>query len=170
MEVFKFGGASVKDVTSFRNVTNIIGDKKSLIVVISAMGKTTNKLETLLDEFIAQKDWKTTLTTIQKEHDNLVEGLFIPPEKEVIETLNKIFGYLKLYLENATQTNYDEIYDQVVPVGELLSSKILHFLLRKEGIENDWIDIRKVLKTNNMFRKAELDWVCKCKSDTCCHQ
>jgi aspartate kinase len=158
MQVFKFGGASVKDAESFRNVINILQGQSNLVVVISALGKTTNKLEQTVDAFFGDENWQEKLQLVRAEHKQVFEELFEITDEEQVQTLQKIFTYVELYLNNAKGKEYDEVYDQVVSVGELLSSKILNFLLTSFGIKNQWIDIRKILKTNECFKKAELNW------------
>ena len=156
MEVYKFGGASVKDSGSLKNVVEIVKNKKSLVIVISAMGKSTNKLEEVVNDFIQNKDYSDSLNILKSEHESILKIIFPDKENEIWNTQNKIFNYLDLYLQNATETNYDEVYDQIVPVGELLSSKILSALLNLEGIPNIWVDARKVLRTDGTFRKANI--------------
>ena len=138
MKVYKFGGASVKDSESIKNVCAIIEGGESLVIVISAMGKTTNKLD---------------------YHKNILEDLFLDREADIWETFEKISNYGQLYLKNKPEKNYDKTYDQIVPIGELLSSKILSAYLLQIGVKNTWIDIRKTFITDEYFRKANLDWV-----------
>ena len=159
MKVYKFGGASVKDSESIKNVCAIIEGGKSLIIVISAMGKTTNKLEQVVDDYLNENDYKTSLQNVLDYHKNILEDLFPGKEADIWETFEKISNYGKLYLKNKPEKNYDKTYDQIVPIGELLSSKILSAYLLQIGVKNTWIDIRKTFITDEYFRKANLDWV-----------
>ena len=159
MKVYKFGGASVKDSESIKNVCAIIEGGKSLIIVISAMGKTTNKLEQVVDDYLNENDYKTSLQNVLDYHKNILEDLFLDREADIWETFEKISNYGKLYLKNKPEKNYDKTYDQIVPIGELLSSKILSAYLLQIGVKNTWIDIRKTFITDEYFRKANLDWV-----------
>lgn len=158
MKVYKFGGASVKDAESIKNVCSIIGTEKDLVIVISAMGKTTNKLEQVVEDFFSGKDYQASLVIVVAYHTEIMTSLFPKTENEIWGTFSKISNYLELYLKNEPEKNYDKIYDQIVPVGELLSSKILSAYLEQEGIQNTWVDIRKTFITDNYFRKANLDW------------
>lgn len=159
MKVYKFGGASVKDSESIKNVCAIIEGGKSLIIVISAMGKTTNKLEQVVDDYLNENDYKTSLQNVLDYHKNILEDLFLDREADIWETFEKISNYGELYLKNKPEKNYDKTYDQIVPIGELLSSKILSAYLLQIGVKNTWIDIRKTFITDEYFRKANLDWV-----------
>lgn len=159
MKVYKFGGASVKDSESIKNVCAIIEGGESLVIVISAMGKTTNKLEQVVDDYLNENDYKTSLQNVLDYHKNILEDLFLDREADIWETFEKISNYGKLYLKNKPEKNYDKTYDQIVPIGELLSSKILSAYLLQIGVKNTWIDIRKTFITDEYFRKANLDWV-----------
>ena len=159
MKVYKFGGASVKDSESIKNVCAIIEGGESLVIVISAMGKTTNKLEQVVDDYLNENDYKTSLQNVLDYHKNILEDLFRDREADIWETFEKISNYGKLYLKNKPEKNYDKTYDQIVPIGELLSSKILSAYLLQIGVKNTWIDIRKTFITDEYFRKANLDWV-----------
>jgi aspartate kinase len=159
MKVYKFGGASVKDSESIKNVCAIIEGGESLVIVISAMGKTTNKLEQVVDDYLNENDYKTSLQNVLDYHKNILEDLFLDREADIWETFEKISNYGKLYLKNKPEKNYDKTYDQIVPIGELLSSKILSAYLLQIGVKNTLIDIRKTFITDEYFRKANLDWV-----------
>jgi len=158
MKVYKFGGASVKDANSIKNVCSIIRNEKSLVIVISAMGKTTNKLELVVEEYLSEKDYNNSLNSVLDYHKSILTVLFPNKENEIWNTFQKISNYIELYLKNEPEKNYDKTYDQIVPVGELLSSKILSAYLEQSGISNNWIDIRKTFETDDYFRKANLNW------------
>ena len=157
MEVFKFGGASVKDANSVRNVGKIIGSKSNLVIVISAMGKTTNTLENLINAFTSNEKHEEFVEITKRFHTKIIDEIFPQPDHAIRPTFETIFNYLNRYLESSENNDYDQVYDQIVPIGELLSSKILSAYLTDLGIENKWLDIRKILRTDNYFRKANVD-------------
>ncbi|MBK8627622.1 MAG: aspartate kinase [Saprospiraceae bacterium] len=160
MKVFKFGGASVKDAEGFRNVGRILQKFRSdkIVVVVSAMGKTTNALEEVIKSYYAQ-DGKTSalLDQIKNSHLALVQQLF-PVTSEILDDINDILVEIEWVLEEVPHEDYDYTYDQIVSIGELLSSKILaHYLYHLE-INSQWIDVRDVILTDNTYRDAKVIW------------
>ncbi|MBD78394.1 MAG: aspartate kinase [Crocinitomicaceae bacterium] len=158
MKVFKFGGASVKDAESIKNVCAIVKKEKSLVIVISAMGKTTNKLEHVVNDYFNKEDYNAPLRNVFDYHKNILHELFPDEKNEIWPTFQKICDYVELYLKNDPEKDYDKTYDQIVPIGELLSSKILSSYLSLSGINTNWLDIRKILITDSRFRKAVVNW------------
>ncbi len=162
MKVFKFGGASVSTVERIQNVGSILktfsGEK--LLVVISAMGKTTNALEKVVDAFFNnEKEQALQLfKQIKEEHLQLAATLMKPPGDQPINQLGDFFTEIEWLLHDKPVRNYDYYYDQVVCVGELLSTSIVSQYLNNIGIQNTWIDVRDVIRTNNNFRDAQIDW------------
>lgn len=160
MKVFKFGGASVKDANSIRNVARILAgfQGSKLVVVISAMGKTTNALENVVKSYMNQ-DGKANdhLYSIKKFHFNIAEEL-LPGNQQVKDELNDLFVEIDWVLEETPQDPYDYIYDQLVSVGELLSTHLINAYLESEGLNSQWFDIRNVLITDNTYREARVDW------------
>ena len=162
MKVFKFGGASVSTVERIQNVATILktfsGEK--LLVVISAMGKTTNALEKVVDAFFNnEKEQALQLfKQIKEEHLQLAATLMKPPGDQPIDQLGDFFTEIEWLLHDKPVRNYDYYYDQVVCVGELLSTSIVSQYLNNIGIQNTWIDVRDVIRTNNNFRDAQIDW------------
>lgn len=152
--VFKFGGAALQSAESIKNVEQIIDKFKPRLVVVSATAKTTNAFENLVDAQLNDQNIENHLDKIRKFHQEIISGLFEKEKNEVLENLNKVLAYCKAYLEYSKDTPFDEVYDQIVPSGELLSSKILGAYLQKKGHNLNWMDARKVLKTDNRFRKA----------------
>lgn len=158
MQVFKFGGASVNTLERMRNMARIVkeyGDRP-LLVVVSAMGKTTNALEKVAEAFYAgrQSEALRLFDAIRQEHLAVAAQLTddLPPQ------LNDFFTEVEWLLHDKPVRAYDYYYDQVVCVGELLSTAIIsHFLLHL-GIRNQWLDVRDVLRTDNNFRDAQIDW------------
>ena len=164
LKVFKFGGASVKDAQSVLNVVDLIKKHKNeqLVVVVSAMGKTTNKLESLFDAF-KQKD----KLRFSKEAQEL-KGFHLSICKDLFEgqNLNNIQKEISTYFEDINQfidkNNYDEnknfLYDQLIPYGELLSTKIIHSCLIRESVKSLWCDARDCIKTDSTHQNANVDW------------
>ena len=161
MKVFKFGGASVRDAKGVKNLVSVlkeVGYDKT-IVVVSAMGKTTNALEIILENYF--NDSKKTidgLLQLKQYHIKIVKNLFGNDSCEIEETINKIFEELSGFLNTNKSPNYSFVYDQVVSIGELLSSKIVHAFMKFSGLENYWLDSRKCIKTDDYYRAANLNW------------
>lgn len=161
MQVFKFGGASVKDAEAVRNLAQIVAKQpeQELVIVISAMGKTTNALEELSKMFFGQKPGRyERLDEIKRYHLAIVRELFDDPQHPLIAELNYTFDDLFYYMKRTPGLNYSFEYDQIVSFGEILSTKIVSTYLNSVGVENQWIDIGTCLKTDNIFREARVDW------------
>lgn len=160
IKVFKFGGASVKDAEGFRNVGTILQKFKNdkIVVVVSATGKTTNALEEVVKSYYAQNG-KTSelLDQIKNNHIDLVQQLF-PVTTEILDDINDILVEIEWVLEEAPHEDYDYTYDQIVSIGELLSSKILAHYLHYLHIESKWLDVRDVILTDNTYRDAKVVW------------
>lgn len=157
MKIFKFGGASVKDAESVRNLAKIVDNfgSEKLIIVISAMGKMTNAFEKLCKE-VFLKDDKSELEVIKKYHYQIFADL--QNEENDFKVLDNLFSKLENRLDNLPKNNYDYFYDQIVPFGELLSTTIVSHFLNSESVENKWVDARSIIKTDNNFRDAKIDW------------
>jgi aspartate kinase len=157
MKVFKFGGASVKDPKSIRNTVEIIQQHSGtpLLVVVSAMGKTTNALEKIHELSHAKKDFRKELADIKNYHTKITYELF-PTDHMVHEVLDKIFEEL----EESLQLPYpfDQVYDQVISKGELISSYILHHFLLKSNISSVWVDARQYIVTDETYREGKVNW------------
>ena len=158
MKVFKFGGASVKDAAGVKNLSSIVHQQQGqLIVVVSAMGKTTNLLETLCNAYF-HRDSK--VPAIMKElkdfHLNIVTSLF-PLNAPVYKHLEELFINLENILASESSLCYDYEYDRIICFGELISTTIISDYMEMEGIENQFIDIRKFLKTDQNYRNANID-------------
>lgn len=161
MKVFKFGGASVKDADSVRNLARIIESHKSekLIVVVSAMGKMTNAFEWLIHSFCYQSSsTKESLDHIVDFHYTILWDLFPDKKEKVYVAINELFYQLQEVLEKGRDTDYDQTYDSIIGFGELLSTTIVSHFLSKESISNCWLDARSLIKTNSDFRQAMVNW------------
>jgi aspartate kinase len=158
MEVYKFGGASVKDAGAVKNVAQIInGQKGNLVVVISAMGKITNLLETLIKAYFEKSDRKWEIFGQFKEYhleiiNQLFEGYGVP------DTVTSQFAELEIKLKKAPSFDYNYEYDQIICFGELISTQIVSDYLNYSGTANQWIDVRNCLKTDDLYRDATVDW------------
>ncbi|CAN5815535.1 aspartate kinase [soil metagenome] len=161
MKVFKFGGASVKDANAVKNVAGILNrfNGEPLIVVFSAMGKTTNALEQLCDAFYYKNgNAAEILEGIRKFHFNILEELFADKNHPVFTEIHNTFVELEWAIEEDPTHSYDCEYDQIVSIGEVLSSKIVSAYLREANIKNKWFDIRDFIKTDNSYREGKVDW------------
>ena len=161
MKVFKFGGASVKDANAVKNVAGILKGftGEQLVVVISAMGKTTNGLEQLCDSFYNKKGTATEiLEDIRKFHFDILEKLFADKNHPVFTDIHNTFVELEWAIEEDPTHSYDCEYDQIVSVGEILSTKILSAYLSEAGLKNKWWDVRDFIKTDNFYREGKVDW------------
>lgn len=161
MKVFKFGGASVKDADSIRNMASIIQlhTQKPLVVIVSAMGKMTNAFEQLLLHVMNEEPFDEDLDEIKSFHNNILTDLALTDDQALLTDLEGIYEELEHALgQMSSSMGYDYVYDQSVSNGEILSTKIVSAFLSKEGIANTWLDARKVIKTDSTHRKAKVDW------------
>ena len=162
MQVFKFGGASVNSVERVRNVGDILKlyPNEKILVVISAMGKTTNALEKVTDAFYTgQKEEALQLfQQVKQQHLNIAKYLLVANAMECEEQLNNFFTEVEWLLHDKPVRDYDYYYDQVVCIGELLSSTIVSYYLNETGIRNQWIDVRDIFRTDDNFRDAAINW------------
>ncbi len=160
MKVFKFGGASVKDAKAIQNVAQILKSYQGqkIMVVVSAIGKMTNALEEVVKAYFKDRDDAfAKLEQIKKDHFSILEALF-PDKDNVFALVNDIFVEVEWVLEDDPHDPYDYIYDQIVSVGELVSSRILMAYLKLQGISCDWQDARDVLRTDDTYRDGNVDW------------
>lgn len=161
IKVFKFGGASVKDADSVRNVLKVLelfrGEK--IAVVISAMGKMTNALEKLLHAYYYGTDLiEQEFNTIRDYHLKIMGDLFPDKSHEIYSDVEETLGYLKSWLDNPHSDNYDYEYDQIVSIGEIISTQIVSAYLNTQGMQNVWVDARTIIRTDNTYRDARIDW------------
>ncbi len=159
MKIYKFGGASIKDVKSIQNVLNVLqqtGVEKTF-VVISAMGKTTNALEKVVEEYFEEKEYEQAIQIVEENHKHIVQDLFSPTDL-IFEEVKQLFEELRSFLKRNKSPNYNFVYDQIVSYGEILSTKIVSAYLNKNGLMNQWLDVRDYIKTDTTYRDAEVDW------------
>ena len=161
MKVFKFGGASVKDAESVKNAVSIIQNNSAnqLFVIVSAMDKTTNALEGLLNAFFYKtEDWQPLLEKIKDFHFNILKALFSDEKHAIYQEIHNTFVEIEWQLEDDPIGTFDFEYDQMVSIGEVLSSKILSAALTQSACKNKWIDARDLIRTDNNYRAGVVDW------------
>ncbi len=159
MLVFKFGGASVKDAEGIRRLSAIVQQYPSPnVIVVSAMGKTTNALEEIFDLAYHEKDYYPALQKVRLGHQEIARDLFPLAGHPVHGKLHHLFEQLAGQLERPKTRDYDMEYDQVVPFGELLSTTLVSQYLQEIGQENLWLDARQLIATDDSFRDAGIDW------------
>lgn len=160
MLVYKFGGASVKSGKGVKNLVEIVKNvNQDLVLVVSAMGKTTNSLEEVVkDYFNGDEEWKVKLNLVKKYHFEIIEELFVKDSSVIKTELEIVFNHLEAKLQEPASLNYDFEYDQVVSYGEILSTKIVSSYLNYVGFKNKWLDVRTFFKTDNHYREAHIDW------------
>ena len=159
-QVYKFGGASVKDASGVKNVCNIIkNNNNQLVVVISAMGKTTNAMEELVEAYVHQEPTqiKAAYQTIVDYHNQIVHDLF-EPSHPFIASFDELVNKLWERVREHPGLDYDFEYDQIVPFGEIFSTQIVSAYANFIGIENQWLDVRKMIKTDENYRDAGINW------------
>jgi aspartate kinase len=158
--VFKFGGASIKDAESIINLSDLLLNRlrNHHILVISALGKTTNALEKILNLRISNETYSSDFHILKNIHLEICENLF-PSSHPIFSILENMFLELNKVLEqNISTDTYDESYDQVIPYGELMSTKIVHEYLCHRGSICIWKDARDFIATNSDFRAGKIDW------------
>jgi len=159
MKVFKFGGASVKDAVSVKNLTEIVRSyNEPLVIIVSAMGKTTNAMEEVLHHYFKQ-DGKMldSFKKVLSFHNSIVSELF-PSDSDVFQKLEEVYNILEEKLNEEPTMTYNFEYDQIVSLGEILSTIIVASYLNENGIACQWLDIRKILKTDDVYREATVDF------------
>jgi len=161
MRIFKFGGASVKDAAGIRNVFSVLQQTgyEDVLLVVSAMGKTTNALEVVIkDYFDKSAALKSSVQEVKKYHNQILLDLFDDEKNAVFTDVNKLFADLDYFLSQNKSPNYNFVYDQVVSFGELISTTILSYFMNFSGIKTTWIDVRNFIKTDNNYRDANVNW------------
>ena len=161
MRIFKFGGASVKDADGIKNVFSVlekVGHEDTLLV-ISAMGKTTNALELVIKNYFEKSnELHSSLQDVRKYHNQILLDLFDDENHDVFYVVNSHFADLEYFLRSNKSPNYNFVYDQIVSYGEIVSTSIISHYFNHAGLKNNWIDVRSFIKTDNNYRDAEVDW------------
>ena len=165
MEVYKFGGASVKDAAGVRNLANIIArnQDKQLLIVVSAMGKTTNALEEITAAYIRNDNSAhALLEDLREYHHQILTELFHDESHPVYDEIANTFVEIEWMLEDEPHPDYHFNYDQIVSIGELLSTRIVNACLNLEGLSSVWLDARGLILTDNTYREGAIDWARTC--------
>lgn len=158
MKVYKFGGASVKSADGIRNIVRIVsGIEGNLFIVVSAMGKTTNAMEIVLDNFMKADRAASLekLAEVEIYHNEIIAELFTEPAKGNA-AVKPLFDELKGFITNGVGDDYDRWYDRLVSYGEVISTKIVSEFLAESGVDNAWLDMRGLLVTDSNFREANV--------------
>ena len=162
MKVFKFGGASVKDASAIRNVLKIMSlfPDEEILVVLSAIGKTTNKLEEIHQAYqsMDKLTFLKSIAELEKFHIDLLNELFNSNSNPIYNKIEVVFDHLKAKFNLPYSQNFSLEYDQIVSLGEVLSSYILSAYLSKNNFSAMWIDARELIQTDNNFQEANVDW------------
>lgn len=161
MRVFKFGGASVKDADGVKNVVNVLKEVgyQDTLVVISAMGKVTNAMEKVVEAYFNDKNGlPAAIQEVVDYHNGILSDLFENPKHPIYDKVKVLFEEVKGFLAWNKSPKYAFVYDQVVGYGELFSTTIMSAYLNEVGISNTWLDVRNLIKTDNNYRDAQINW------------
>ncbi|WP_405267874.1 aspartate kinase [Cellulophaga sp. Ld12] len=161
MRIFKFGGASVKDADGVKNLVSVleqVGYEHTLIVV-SAMGKTTNAMETVVTSYFRDKsEVAAAIQDVLKYHNDILMDLFENDKHPIFEKIKELFDEVQGFLAWNKSPKHSFVYDQVIGYGELVSTTILSAYLNEVGINNTWLDVRDYIKTDDNYRDAAINW------------
>ncbi len=162
MQIYKFGGASVKDAAAVKNVTTILKENNfnEKVVVISAMGKTTNELENVVNlNYAGKADWEKALDTLFEKHVTIINALYgDSPKEKAIEDVRNLIESVRSFLKGNTSRNYNYVYDQVVSAGEYISTTIVSDYANSIGLKNTLLDVKEVLFTDNAYTEGKVDF------------
>ena len=161
MRIFKFGGASIKDADGIKNVYQVLQQVgfEDVLLVVSAMGKTTNALEIVVNDYFDKSAaLQSSVQEVKKYHNQILLDLFEDEKNEVFTAINSLFSDLEYFLNHNKSPNYNFVYDQIVSFGELISSTILSHFMNFSAIKTNWIDVRLFIKTNSNYRDADVNW------------
>lgn len=161
MKIYKFGGASVKDAEGVKNVSSIIQKHKGneLLIVVSAMGKITNKLEELTTAYLqGQEDVLKIFEEVKQYHFNILNQLFPDHEHPVFNDITNTFVEVDWLIEEEPEDAPDYVYDQIVSIGELVSTKIVAAYLSTQNSNVKWVDARNFVHTDNTYREGLVNW------------
>lgn len=161
MKIFKFGGASVKDAEGVKNVLSVLQKvgHDDVLLVISAMGKTTNALEVVIKHYFEKSaELKASIQEVRKYHNQILLELFEDDKHPVYRAVNVHFEELDYFLSHNKSPNYNFVYDQVVSYGEIISTTIVSHYFNHSNLKNNWLDVRQFIKTDATYRDAIVDW------------
>jgi aspartate kinase len=161
MRVFKFGGASVKDAEGVRNLATVLktaGYDKTLVVV-SAMGKTTNRMELVIKTYFENKvELQSAIHEVVKCHNDILIDLFENKRHQVFADVKLLFDELNSFYKSNKSPDYNFVYDQTIGFGELISTTIISHYLNEIGLKNNWLDVREFIKTDSYYRRSNVNW------------
>lgn len=161
MRIFKFGGASVKDANGVKNVVNVlktVGYDDTLLV-ISAMGKTTNGMELIINNYNNNKAaLLPSIEDVKKYHTDIMLDLFTDNQHPIFAKVDILFNEIQGFFERNKSPKYNFIYDQIVGYGELISTTIISEYFNEIGLINEWLDVRKFIKTDDNYRDGNVNW------------
>lgn len=161
MKIFKFGGASTRDAENIKNVASVIkqSEERDLVVVISAMGKMTNALEVVVNDYFSRNgNYKDSLREVYDFHHIILMELFPAPKHPCHAKIDGRFEQLQGFLDRNKSKNHAFVYDQVVGYGELIASEIISHYLSETGVKNQFLDVRTCIKTDDNYRDANVHW------------
>ncbi|GAB5564795.1 MAG: aspartate kinase [Winogradskyella sp.] len=161
MRVYKFGGASVKDAEGVKNVAEVLKTTgyANTLVVISAMGKTTNAMELVIKNYFENKEeLQSSIHEVIKFHNEILLDLFDNEQHEVFKSVKALFDELRTFFKTNKSPDYNYVYDQTIGFGELVSTTIVSHYLNQIGLNNQWLDVREFIKTDNYYRRANINW------------
>ena len=161
MKILKFGGASVKDAEGVKNLEKVlkITGTSDVLIIVSAIGKTTNALEKVIDHYYQSKHkLQSSIQAVKKYHNAILLDLFENESEPVFEVVSRLFQELTDFFYRNKSPDYNFVYDQTVGYGELVSTTIISHYLNHKGIKNNWLDVRELIKTNTNYRNAKVEW------------
>ncbi|GGI56049.1 aspartate kinase [Winogradskyella haliclonae] len=161
MKIFKFGGASVKDAEGVKNVATVLKTVgyENTLVIVSAMGKTTNAMELVVKNYFENKpELQSALQDVKKFHNQILLDLFDNERHPVFDKIKSLFSELDGFFKINKSPDYNFVYDQTIGFGELISTTIISYYLNDIGLKNNWLDVRSFIKTDSYYRRANVDW------------
>ncbi|MBF8151231.1 aspartate kinase [Winogradskyella sp. F6397] len=161
MRIFKFGGASVKDANGVKNLAKVLKTTgfDNTLVVVSAMGKTTNRMELVIKNYFENKpELPSSIHEVVKCHDDILVDLFENKRHQVFTDVKTLFDELNAFFKSNKSPNYNYVYDQVIGYGELISTTIISHYLNEIGLKNNWVDVREFIKTDSYYRRSNVNW------------
>ncbi|MFT6843661.1 MAG: aspartate kinase, partial [Psychroserpens sp.] len=161
MQVFKFGGASVKNAEGVKNLARVLQQVgyENTLVVVSAMGKMTNALELVIKNYFENKsELQSSIQEVKQFHNKILLDLFENVQHPAFKKVSSIFGDLDGFFLRNKSPDYNFVYDQVIGFGELTSTTIISAYLNEVGLKNKWLDVREFIKTDDYYRRSNVDW------------
>ncbi|NRR89951.1 aspartate kinase [Winogradskyella undariae] len=161
MQIYKFGGASVKDADGVKNLAKVLKTTgyENTLVVVSAMGKTTNHMELVIKNYFEHKnELQSAIYDVIKCHNDILIDLFENNRHQVFVDVKTLFEELNAFFKSNKSPDYNYVYDQVIGYGELISTTIISHYLNEIGLKNNWLDVREFVKTDNYYRHSNVNW------------